>query len=74
MHQIYVLLTGFNCSLSTSVCEENFPNITQPAYEWLDIQSRLTKETDVTASVKSSQANLVNRILSNSNYAVERLV
>ena len=62
-------ITGLNTSLSASTSED-FTTI-GGRMDWSEIQAQLTRDTDVTVSFKSCQTNLVNRILTNANYAPE---
>jgi len=65
---------SLNGSLSTSICDDQLSissTTSRVTYEWLDIQAQLLKDSDLSASFKSSQSNLVNRIITNSNYAPE---
>ena len=66
---------GYSCgdesltsSLNTSLCEEYTG---RPQISWSNLQAKLITDIELVASLKSSQANLVNRILSNDNFAPE---
>lgn len=71
---------SFNSSLNlsfnddSSTCLPSTPTSLsrqQQRCEWSHIQEQLNRDVDLSASFKSSQPNLVNRILTNSNYASE---
>ena len=40
--------------------------------DWVDLQEQLHRDLDSNASSKSTQGNLVNKILTNTNYAPEK--
>lgn len=63
---------GFNSSLNLSMTDEERQPTYRHSMEWTDVQEQLSKDLlNLSISVKSSQQNMVNRILSNSNYAPE---
>eukprot|EP00111_Clytia_hemisphaerica_P024951 TCONS_00073507-protein len=70
---------SFNDESSTSSSFTHTPTSTRNSsqnsssqqYDWSHIQEQISRDIDLTASFKSSQPNMVNRILSNSNYAPE---
>ena len=58
---------------STKHLQNNhYPHSHSQQHDWTHVQQEMCKEIDLTASFKSSQPAMVNRILSNSNYAPER--
>lgn len=64
---------GFNSSLNLSITEEERVPTMRYSMDWTEVQEQLSKDLmNLSIAVKSSQANLVNRILSNLNYAPDR--
>jgi len=59
-------------SFSTTPTSSKYQQQQQQQHEWSHVQEEIGRDVDLTASFKSSQPNMVNRILSNSNYAPER--
>ena len=65
------LSLGLNSSLSTSMGEE-LMHYNKSQIDWVDLQEQLHRDLDSNASSKSTQGNLVNKILTNTNYAPEK--
>jgi len=63
---------SLNSSLSTSMGEE-LMHYNKSQIDWVDLQEQLHRDLDSNASSKSTQGNLVNKILTNTNYAPENM-
>lgn len=61
--------TSFSTSLSTSMSEDMMVASYRPHIDWYDMQTQLLQDVELTASLKSSQPNIVNRIITNANYS-----